>query len=322
MCPFRVLWQHMQKPTQSKMPPRDGFALKTMLRSAANFAAFVVGVVAGVAQLAGFSAGIGRVVLTAVGIACLLFLVVRFSLLYYVEREKQVRKKAEAANQRVTAVEVAHQRYVDAIWGIIDQEGPAYQDVLEITVVVGTDDNSDAIIERRTTIPKPRVTQRAFRPIVPGGDAPLPSLEEIALEARMAADPSGEIAALPLVRKNLRVWFIFDPVLTNPVDWEVHYKPKGLWAPLRRDGRDRLRWTDRVPANNGGASLLSHLTVKFVFPASDKPPAVKEERGLGEVLDTKRVDGTDQWLIVWRDPRPAGHRYEWNVSQAVKKDRG
>jgi hypothetical protein len=125
---------------------------RTILRAFVNYTVAVVGSAAGVAQLAGFSEGIGRWILTAVAVSCLLFLVVRFTLLYYVRRDEQLQVEVDKANQRTATLEVGHQRYVDAIDRIIDQEGLIYRESLVLTVTIGVDDAGDKIEECR----KPR----------------------------------------------------------------------------------------------------------------------------------------------------------------------
>ena len=283
-----------------------------------NFVAFVVGVGAGVAQLADFSSGLGRTVLTVVGISCLLFLIIRFSLLYYVKRGGQLRRELEEANQRMATLQVGHQRYVDAIDRIIDQEGPIYAESLELTITIGVEDDGDTIVERRRTVPKPRVTQRAIRPIVPDGNDRIVALDEIGLSCSLQ-EIAGNITVLPLARNGKpRVWLVFDPGLTEPFSWAIKYRPSGLWAPLRKDGFDYLIWNDRLPAGNGGNSILIELTVRFVFPDSDKAPNVVERHRFGEFSTPQRQNSGEGWLIVWRDPEPAGRRYEWDLAQAVR----
>ncbi|BCJ50515.1 hypothetical protein Asp14428_19900 [Actinoplanes sp. NBRC 14428] len=293
---------------------------RTILRAFVNYTVGVVGTAAGVAQLAGFSEGLGRWILTAVAVSCLLFLIVRFTLLYYVRRVEQLRVEVDKANQRSATLEVGHQRYVDAIDRIIDQEGLIYRESLVLTVTIGADDAGDKIEECRRTTPSPRVTQRAIRPIVPDDGDRFVSLEEIEFDAVLSRI-AGSITPLPLTRNHQpRVWLVFDPGLTEPFDWVVTYRPAGLWAPLRREGFDHLVWTDRLPADSNGGSVLTDLKVNFVFPYVEgkPPPVVTELRSFGEFKQARRLDGKTGWVIEWQDRRPAGRRYEWRLAQAPR----
>jgi hypothetical protein len=86
---------------------------------------------------------------------------------------------------------------------------------------------------------------------------------------------------------------------------------------LRKQGFDYLIWNDRLPAGNGGNSVLDELVVKFVFPESGKMPSVVERHGFGEFEAPKRPSNGEGWLIVWHDPAPAGRRYEWDLAQTT-----
>jgi hypothetical protein len=297
-----------------------------------TYVAFIVGVVSGIAQLADFSHGLGQMLLTAVGISCLLFLIVRITLSYYVRLGGQRRRELAEAKRLIDTLQVGHQRYVDAIDRIIDQEGPIYAESLEITVTVGIDDDGDTIVERRRTTPKPRVTQRAIRPIVPNdGVDRIVTLDDLDLSYSLQ-DPTGDrvysltdiaggITTLPIGRNGKpRAWLVFDPGLTEPFDWMLHYRPAGLWKPLRRDGSDWLKWNDRLPAGAQSNSVLTDLVVKFVFPAGERQPTVSELHGFGTVSAPARRDGGG-WVITWQDPRPQGRTYEWNLAQGRPPDR-
>ena len=289
-----------------------------VFRGFVSFAALIIGVGAGIAQLAGFSDGLGRVVLTIVGISCLLFLIVRFSLLYYVKRGGQLRRELAEANQRMVTLQVGHQRYVDAIDRIIDQEGPIYEESLELTVTIGADDDGDTVLEHRRTVPKPRVTQRAIRPIVPDTGERFLGVDDIELDCALA-DIAGNITVLQLAKNHRpRVWLVFDPGLTEPFDWTIGYRPRALWAPLRKDGFDYLAWNDRLPAGTSGRSVLTELVVKFLFPDGDRAPSVVERHSFGELSPPRHLSAGKGWQIVFRDPTPAGRRYEWDVAQAVR----
>ncbi|MCY1142761.1 hypothetical protein OWR29_32605 [Actinoplanes sp. Pm04-4] len=283
--------------------------MRKLLQEFIGFVALVVGLGSGVAQLYGWPTGVGRFILAGLGSACLLYLIIRYSLLRYVRVGGKLR-------QELAAQQIAHQRYVEAIDRIIDQEGPIYAESLELTVTIGADDDGDTILERRRTTPKPRVTQRAIRPIVPYGNDRIIGLDDIGL--KWALDrPNGGITPLPLrPTEKPRVWLVFDPGLTEPFTWQISYCSRGLWAPLRKRGYDHLVWNDRLPAGNGDNSVLSELTVRFVFPKSDKAPSVEELHRFGRIGSPEVREGGG-WVIVWTDPSPEGRRYEWNLAQAL-----
>jgi hypothetical protein len=294
--------------------------LKRLFRSLANFSALVVGAAAGIAQLLGLSKGWGQVVLTGVGVVCLLFLVIRWWVLFYEAKLKELeaglaecRAELEAARQEIelqrsqlATLQVGHQSYDEAIDHVVEQSESSYRERLEITVTIGADDDGDMIVERRHTMPTSRVTHRNFRPI---------STSDVALHTKVV-EGRCQIAALPLVNQMpLRVWLVFRPSLSTMTEWEVEYRPRGLWAPLREGGTDKLVWSDRPPISNGVLSVLDELVVKFVFPRSDAEPSVTERFGAGRMSGATRITGSTGWLVEFRDERPAGRRYVWDLAQ-------
>ena len=296
-----------------------------LLREFTSFVALIVGLGSGIAQLMGWTTGVGRVVFIGLCVISFLYLIVRFAVLFYVRRIDQARQERDDARrameelrretrEELAVQQVAHQSYVEAISRIIDQEGPIYSESLELTIMIGTADDGDMIVERRVTTPRPRVTQRAIRPIVPEGSDHLIGLDDIGLHCKIE-NIAGTITPRPLSPTGKpRVWLVFQPGLTETFTWQISYCSRGLWAPLRKRGSDYLIWNDRLPAGNGAKSVLSELTVRFVFPASDKAPTVHERHGFGRGSAAEPREGG--WVVVWTDPEPAGHRYEWDLAQA------
>jgi hypothetical protein len=303
---------------------------KRLVRGVVNFAALTVGAAAAVAQLLGLTRGWGQVVLTGVGVACLLYLAFRWFLLFYRERaeelaaviadlEQRLDDEATRHRSQLAELQVGHQQYHDAIRHVVDQSRSVCRERLEMTVVVGTDDGGDLVIERHHTEPTFPLPHRAFRPIVPTGGTITPPLDmrDINLQTRVL-DQQWQMTALPLVNQSpLRIWLIFKPSMHGVTDWEVEYRPRGLWAPLRESGIDKLVWTDRPPLGNGGSSILDELVVRFVFPRSGKAPSVKELYSQGEMREPIVMDGSGAWLIEFCDPSPAGRRYEWELARQV-----
>ncbi|HEX8630241.1 MAG TPA: hypothetical protein VF755_18950 [Catenuloplanes sp.] len=290
--------------------------LKALFRSFINFAALVIGLGSGVAELAGFSTGVARAALAGIGVACGLFLGVRFWLLCHLTKNEELKRELAEANRQLTDQRAGHQLYVDAIEHILDRETPLYQEKLEVTITIGVDDTTDTIVERRQTTPHRRVMHRGIRPIVPVDGQRVVRMDDIGFTATIPDGP-GRITRFALVERTqyLRVWLVFESGLTAPVRWKVEYRPRGLWAPLRQRGWDHLAWNDRLPTGNGGASALTDLRFRFVFPNSARPPRLVELHDLGRRSAARRIEGTDQWLIEWRDAQPAGRRYEWDLSQ-------
>lgn len=280
----------------------------------AAFWTAVLGAVAAVAQLGVFSPRVSRTLLYAVVLSALGHLAVWLWQFYYVQRVRQLRGELTRTAQALTDAEISHQHYVRAIERITDREKPLFSETLEVTVVVGSDDASDRIIEKRVTTPEPLVTNRTMRPIAPTDDERIVRLNGIEFTARRS--DGGEITTLPLREQinKLRVWLVFDPALSVETEWSVEYRPRGLWRPLRERGWDKLAWDDRLLKVNGTTSAFSRFVVVFRFPASDQAPGVLERQGLGELEDPKQAtDGT--WTVVWCDAEPAGRYYVWDLTR-------
>ncbi|WP_229829812.1 hypothetical protein [Actinoplanes ianthinogenes] len=286
-----------------------------MFRGTLNVLIVLIGLASGVAQLAEIPARAAQWALTAVFLACLLYFVVRFWQIAFVLKIRQLRAELLEATKALALQRAGHQHYLDAIQRISDREKPLFSETLEVIVTVGDDDETDRIVEKRTTTPEPLVTHRTMRPIVPTDTDRLTRLDEI--EFKAVRPVGGTITPLPLEQTRLlRVWLIFDPAMTVPTEWEVAYRPRGLWRPLRERGWDQLVWEDRLPTASGTPSAFTRFVVTFTFPDSDQPPSVKERAGYGVFSDPVR-DHLGRWEVVWRDEKPAGRRYVWDLTQAV-----
>ncbi|MEU4421923.1 hypothetical protein AB0F81_14965 [Actinoplanes sp. NPDC024001] len=288
---------------------------QTLFRGTLNISIVLIGLASGIAQLAEIPTSIAQWVLTAVFLACLLYFVVRLWQLAFVVKIRQLRGELLDATKALTLQRAGHQHYLDAIQRISDREKPLFSETLEVLVTVGSDDDSDRIVEKRVTTPEPLVTHRTMRPIVPTDDDRLIRVEDIGFKTIRPV--AGTITALPLEQTRLlRVWLIFDPAMTTPTEWQVEYRPKGLWRPLRERGWDQLVWEDRLPTASGTPSAFTRFQVTFSFPESDQPPSVKERQGYGWMGEPTR-DPRGRWEVVWRDEKPAGRRYVWDLTQAV-----
>ncbi|WIM95874.1 hypothetical protein ACTOB_008014 [Actinoplanes oblitus] len=286
-----------------------------MFRGTLNVLMMLIGLASGVAQLAEIPARAAQGTLTAVFLACLLYFVIRFWQIAFVLKIRQLRAELLEATRALALQRAGHQHYLDAIQRISDREKPLFSETLEVIVAVGDDDETDRIVERRTTTPEPLVTHRTMRPIVPTDTDGLNRLDGI--EFKAVRPVGGTITPLPLEQTRLlRVWLIFDPAMTVPTEWEVAYRPRGLWRPLRERGWDQLVWDDRLPTASGTPSAFTRFVVTFTFPDSDQPPSVKERAGYGVLSEPVR-DQRGRWEVVWKDERPAGRRYVWDLTQPV-----
>ncbi|GGN55708.1 hypothetical protein GCM10010112_06750 [Actinoplanes lobatus] len=295
--------------------PETPSTYHALFRGTLNASVVLIGLASGVAQLAEIPTRIGQWALTAISLACLLYFVVRLWQLAFVVRIRDLKADLRETTSRLALQQAGHQHYLDAIQRISDREKPLFTETLEVLVAIGPDDDSDRIVEKRVTTPEPLVTHRTMRPIVPTDTDRLARLDEISFKTLRPV--GGTITALPLEQTRLlRVWLIFDPAMTTPTEWQVEYRPRGLWRPLRERGWDQLVWEDRLPTASGTPSAFTRFQVTFSFPDSDQPPSVKERQGYGRMSEPER-DARGRWEVVWRDEKPAGRRYVWDLTQAV-----
>lgn len=300
--------------------------LNRVLKEVLNFSLALVGLVSGIASLGSWSRGNAQVALRAVAGACLLFLVLRLSYYYLVVRLKEVQNNnAELVGQLEAAKRDAAERlkanesetaellnkYRQAIIRVSDRQRPLYSEHLDLTVTIGENDDQDRVQERVTCMPSPQLVHKTIRPIVPTDRHQIARLED--LDFKCYAEEVA-ITVLPLIEAEnlIRLWLVFEGSITEEVTWTAEYTPRGLWASLRRDGFDHLAWDDRLRTVDGGSSMTD-FTLKLVFPPSDRPPQVRERNGLGSTASAAKLD-TGQWIIEWRDPKPGGRRYEWDIS--------
>jgi hypothetical protein len=318
-----------------------------------------VGVASGVAQLADFPTVYARLVLLTITLASLLYFFVRIWKSYWVQRVDQLRSENEQLSQqlqverelfdqeletqresfeqaieterelwrqrlaseaeKLTMSQIAHKRYIDAIERISDREKPLYKETLDVTVWIGTDDDSDRIVERRSTTPDPLVTHRSIRPIVTTSSGQIARMDDVGFTVKC---DEGSVTPLPLREEigRLRVWLVFEPALTAETSWTAEYRPRSLWHPLREVGFDHLVWEDRLQVARESSSALTEFTVQFLFPYSSKTPTVQERSGFGILSEVRRIEleGRMLWSIVWCDSKPNGRKYVWDLIQETK----
>jgi hypothetical protein len=273
-----------------------------------------VGAASGLASLAGFSKGTSRIVLALVALGCGLVAVVRFSNHFLVRRNRDLKTRVGE-----------YQRIVEAVQSVVDRERSAYREQLTLTVIVGNIDTEDQVVEQRRTEPTEPITYRVMQPLIPvGRSVPPTSLAELNYTVHFIDGDDNDVEQFTLTdeTKPLRIWLVFKRAIVSMVDWEVKYRPAGLLRPLRETGQDRLRWRDRflggtvvTPPSEEmpSVSVLSAFTVEFVFPGVKKRPRVVESNDRGTVSDAVREAG--RWVVLWTDPEPLGHVYEWELFQ-------
>ena len=303
----------MSSPPPDSVKPRR--RTKPLILATA-FSGVILGVVADIAQLGVFPNRLSRALLIAVALTGLLYLVIKVWQFYYAEKVRELRIQLAIEAEKVTHMRSAHQLCLEAIERISERERPLFSEALEVTVHIGEDDDADLIVEKRITTPKPLVTNRTMRPIVPTHGEQIASLDAITFTA---SRDDGEITFIPLREQinRLKVWLVFDPPISTKTEWRVEYRPKGLWRPFRERGFDELGWDDRLQSTNGTPSAFTSFTVTFRFPASDQQPSVKERHDHGRLMDpVQQSDRT--WQVTWRDSQPAGRRYDWDFAQPLR----
>jgi hypothetical protein len=296
-----------EKPPQLKKAGQPGWKKPVIAAFAST--CVVLGIVANVAQLGVLPTRTARALLWAVGFTFLLYLVIQFWQLYFVERIRQLRADLDARDDTLVQLRSAIER-------INDREKQWSSETLELTIIIGTDDDTDLVVEKRVTTPKPLVTSRTMRPIVPTGRQQIVSLDAISLTVHRE---DGEITLLPLSESTdkLKVFLVFEPAVTTNTEWQVKYQPRGLWQPLRERGFDVLGWDDRLHnTDDGTPSAFTEFTAVFSFPPGNQP-SVKERRGHGKL--TAPVERSDKrWEVRWCDEDPAGRRYDWDITQPLR----
>ena len=278
------------------------------------FSSGLLGVTASIAQLGEFPKPVARALLIAVCLTGLLYFVHKVWQLYVVE-VRELRGQLDREAEKLTHARSAHQRCLEAIERISDREKPLFSETLVVIVVIGADDDTDLIIEKRVTTPGPLVTNRTMRPIVPTYGERIASLDTVGFTVHR---DDGEITVLPLREQinRLKVWLVFDPAMSTRTEWRVEYRPRGLWRPLRERGFDVLGWDDRLQTTNGTPSAFTSFTAVFKFPASDQQPSVHERHDHGRLTRPKHQSDRT-WEVVWRDDHPAGRRYDWDITQPL-----
>ena len=289
-------------------------------RGAAVLGASLVGVTSGIAGLA-TGGRLGPAILRIVAVVCILYVIVNFVNTLLAQEHRQLRRRLEATRdefaQYKAAADSERQRYMSTVKRLVDRQSLLYAEDLEVTIEIGADDANDRIVERHTTTPTPFLFYRSMRPVVPT-DTPEPlTFDDLDLTIEIENGDGTTATVLPLVEagREVRILIVFDPLVSEVLTWTLSYRPRGLWASLRRDGVDALAWDARTPNGRLGDCTFTTFAVRFCFPEGIVG-AVAERGQRGTV--TRQHDGAGHATANWSEQRPEGRRYEWDLTfQAV-----
>jgi hypothetical protein len=203
--------------------------------------------------------------------------------------------------------------YAAAVKGLVNRHFPLFDERVEITVVIGEQDE-DIIIERRWTTPKPYLVYRILGPIMAWPDGPPFELQDLGL-VRYVEDRDTQVDVHPVQGVDGRplLMILFQPGLHDDTEWVLRYRSPGLWDPLRDSGQDSLEWAtgtfDPRPPTN-----IRDLTLKVVFPASWTGERLTERNNLG-VTHTECLP-TGQTQVTWHHDTPHAGAYHWVLQGA------
>ncbi len=204
--------------------------------------------------------------------------------------------------------------YAAAVRGLVHRHFPLFEERVEITVLVGEQqDEQDIVIERRWTTPRPYLVYRILGPITTWPDGPPFELDDFALACYVEGqDTQVEVHPVQDVDGRPLLMILFQPGLSDDTEWVLRYRSPGLWDPLRDSGQDFLTWAtatfdQRRPASN--SNVTRDLTLKVVFPASWTGEQLIEQSNLG-VIHTERLP-TGQTQVIWHHDTPHAGAYHW-----------
>ena len=199
--------------------------------------------------------------------------------------------------------------HVAAVHGLLHRHLSLFKERVEITLLIGEQDEQDIVVERRWTTPMPYLIYRILGPIVDWPAGPPFELDDLAhacyVEGR---DTQADVHPVQDVDGRPLLMILFQPGLHDDTEWVLRYRSPRLWNPLRNSGQDSLDWAtatfdQRHPATAGD------LTLKVVFPASWTGQRLTEQSDLG-VIHTECLP-TGQTQVTWRHDTPHAGAYHW-----------
>jgi hypothetical protein len=161
--------------------------------------------------------------------------------------------------------------YVAAVHGPLHRHLSMFEERVEITLIVGEQDEQDIVVERRWTTPKPYLVYRILGPIVtwPAG---LPAeLDDLAhacyvegQDTQVDVHPVRDMDGRPLLM------ILYQPGLRDDTEWVLRYRSPELWDPLRSSSRDSLEWGYRYLRSTAPSDhQRPHLKVVFRPPGAE-----------------------------------------------------
>ncbi len=199
-------------------------------------------------------------------------------------------------------------RYADAVHGLVDRQFPLFEERVEITLIVGEQDEQDIVVERRWTRPRPYLVYRILAPIVTRPHESF-RLDDLALVCHVdGQDTHIEVHPVLDVDGRPLLMILFQPGLQDNTEWVLRYRSPKLWSPLRSSGQDSLTWATGTLDQRHPATT-SELTLKVVFPTSWTGQRLTEQGNLG-VIHTERLP-TGQTQVTWHNDTPHAGAYHW-----------
>jgi DNA-binding CsgD family transcriptional regulator len=205
------------------------------------------------------------------------------------------------------------QAYAAGIRGLVDRQFPLFEERVEITVMVGEQDEQDVVVERRWTSPRPYLVYRILGPIVPWPDGPF-ELDELApachvngQDTHVDVHPVRDVDGRPLLM------ILFQPGLQVDTEWVIRYRSPKLWGPLRSSGQDTLSWATAT-LDERHPPTTNKLTLKVVFPASWAGERLTEQSNLGAIHAERLPTGQTQ--VTWHHDTPHAGAYHWVLQGA------
>jgi hypothetical protein len=206
-------------------------------------------------------------------------------------------------------------RYADAVRGLVDRQVPLFEDRVEITLLVGEQDEQDIVVQRHWTRPRPYLVYRILGPIVAwSGGSPF-ELDDLALVCKVVGqDTQADVHPVQDVDGRPLLMILFQPGLHDETEWVLRYRSPRLWDPLRSSGRDTLSWATST-FDHRYPPTASELTLKVIFPASWTGEQLTERNNLG-VIHTECLP-TGQTQVTWHHDTPHPGAYHWILQRSA-----